>query len=76
MLGRALTGSSVRRGMARSLLTHPATIAPAGSHWSGRGGNKTTEAFKVRVTWLILRTRGLQRVVNVVQLVDFGGIRP
>jgi hypothetical protein len=48
-----LSGGFVRRGKARSLSgsqTHPATIAPAGSHWSGRGGNKTTEAFKVRVT--------------------------
>ena len=45
------------------------TIAPAGSHRSGCGGNEATEAFDIKGhQWVILRTRGLQRVVNVEQV--------
>ena len=45
------------------------TIAPAGGHRSGCSGNEATEAFEVRGHhWVILRTRGLQRLVNVEQV--------
>ena len=40
----------VRRAKARFLSgsqTHPATVVPAGSNRSGRGGNETAEAFDV-----------------------------
>ncbi|MCB9866417.1 MAG: hypothetical protein H6816_07260 [Phycisphaerales bacterium] len=53
-LARIFQCAAKRRVSSVGVDTHPATVAPAGSNRSGRGGNEAAEAFDVEgrmATW-------------------------